>query len=467
MARPRKDEKSKNKGRNGTGTVTKSVIKNDKKERRSTQLCKICGECKKKDTCPRTQKSACKKCKDCTNKNCPIYYISIKYKAFSPQINGKREYLGCYNTEEEAQSSIDKYKNGGFIEKSSLTLFEILKKKNDIRLKANKITHNTYDRNESVRNKMRKYGLADKPIQKITTQEIQDYLNSLKDDCSQSEIDKHTNEIKSGFRYALKHKLVNESENPCDNLESVISNLPVKIARPFEVDEQKLLLDYIEEAPKLTDIRSRMDDVTFKNITKLAFYTGQRIGELLALQIGYDKKHYTSDINFDKEIFVISKTITRKNHKFVLGNCTKNSKKRKNKGLPDSREIDFNIAPPNIVNSILREQIEHSKSNPNNTQHFLFCNSDGSFINHSQVSTTLKNLCRQLHIQDDNPKGCHIHQARHSFVTRCLEAGLKVETIADLIGDTVQQVQKTYAHILKRFKEDELKKLHQYYQDNN
>lgn len=44
---------------------------------------------------------------------------------------------------------------------------------------------------------------------------------------------------------------------------------------------------------------------------------------------------------------------------------------------------------------------------------------------------------------------------------------MKVETIADLIGDTVEQVQKTYAHILKRFKEDELSKLHKYYEENN
>ena len=464
--RPRKNEQNKTKGRKGTGTITKCVLKNDKEERRSTQLCKICGNCEKKDTCPRTKKTACKECKKCTNKDCPIYYISVKYKAFSPQINnGKRAYLGSFNTQEEAQAQIDKYKNGGIVEKSESTLFEILEKKNDVRLGANKITDNTYDRNEALRNKMRKYGIADKPIQKITTQEIQGYLNSLKDDCSQSEIDKHTSEINSGFSYALKYKLVNE--NPCKNLEPVESSLPVKIARPFELDEQKLLLDYIEETPRLTDIRSRMDDITFKNIIKLAFYSGQRIGEILALQTGYDKKHYTSDIDFEKEYFIISKTITRKKGKFILGDSTKNSKKRRRRGLPVSRNIDFNIAPPNVIENIFKEQIEHSKNNTNNTHHFLFCNYDGTFINHSQVTTTFKNICRKLHIQEDNPNGCHIHQARHSFVTRCLEAGLKVETIAELIGDNVEQVQKTYAHILKRFKDDELNKLHQYYENNN
>ena len=71
-----------------------------------------------------------------------------------------------------------------------------------------------------------------------------------------------------------------------------------------------------------------MDDITFRNIVKISFACGQRIGELLALQTGFDKKGYTSDIKFDKKCFSISKTITRDKGKYVLGNSTKNSKKR-------------------------------------------------------------------------------------------------------------------------------------------
>ena len=165
-----------------------------------------------------------------------------------------------------------------------------------------------------------------------------------------------------------------------------------------------------------------MDDITFRNIVRLAFVSGQRIGELLALQIGFDKKHYTSDIDFEKEIFKISKTITRENNRFVLGKTTKNSKKRTKKGLPDYREISFNVARKGVISGIFTEQIEHSKTFENNTQHFLFCNSNGDFITPSQVTTTLKRICRKLHIQEDNPDGCFVHQARHSFVCRCLES---------------------------------------------
>lgn len=363
----------------------------------------------------------CQKCLDCKGKDCDRFYVYAPHTALSSTKGGKkRKYLGRYEKKEEAQNSIVQAQNGGFIEKSNITLYEVLEQKNRKRLEANKITPNTNDRNEALRIKMRKEGIGDKPIQKLTTDEIQNFLNNLKDTYSQSEIDKQTNEIKSGFKYAMKYKLIDK--NPTENLDNVESNLQVKVARPFEIEEQNLILDYIETNNNLTDLRSTMDSKTFKNIVRLAFASGQRIGELLALQTGYDKKHYTSDIDFEKEIFKISKTITRENNRFILGKTTKNSKKRTKKGLPDCREITFKIARKGIIKSILEEQVEHSKTFENNTQHFLFCNSNGDFINPSQVTTTFKLICRKLHIQEDNPTGCFIHQARHSFVTRCLEA---------------------------------------------
>lgn len=465
--RPRKDERIKRKSRKGSGTVTVKTQKIDRKENRLSKMCKICSECKDRTICNnRVGTKKCSKCLECKGKDCDRFYVYSPHTALSSAKGGnKRKYLGRFENTNEAQESINKAKNGGFIETSQVTLFEILKKKNCEKLKANLIIKNTDDRNESTRNKMNKYGLGNKAIQKITTQDIQEYLNSLIENNSQSEIDKQLSEIKSGFSYAIKHHLI--FENPCKDLTPVESKLPVKIARPFELNEQNLILEYIETNDNLTDIRSSMDSITFKNIVRLSFATGQRIGEILALQTGYDEKHYTSDIDFDKMIFKISKTITRENHKFVLGNTTKNVKKRKRKGLPDYREISFNIARQDVIKNIFEEQIEHSKTFLNNKQHFLFCNNNGDFITPSQVTSTFKRICRKLHIQEDNPDGCFIHQARHSFVTRCLEAGMKVETIAELIGDTVEQVQKTYAHILKRFKEDELSKLHNYYDEKN
>lgn len=417
MARPRKDEKIKAIGRKGTGTISKGKQKILRKKRKS-KMCKICSECKDRSLCNNREGSdKCDKCKECLDKNCDRFYIYTPIVALSPQKNGTRNYIGRYDKQSEAQISIDKAKNGGFTKKSDVTLFQVLEKVNNKKLEINKIKENTDSRNLAVRKKMNKYNLGTMKIQDITTVDLQKYLSSLAEKYSQSDIDKHKNEIKTAFNYAVKNKLI--TENPVDDLDYVASKLPIKIARPFELDEQNLLLEYIDTSSNLTDSRSTMDSITIKNIIKLAFATGQRIGELLALR--YDKSD--NDIFFDKEMFIISKTITKdKNGRFVLGNCTKNSKKRLKKGLPDYREIPFNIASSSTIKNILQEQLEHSKAFSKNANHFLFCNSEGNFIIHPQVTVTFKRICRELHIQEDNAKGCHIHQARHSFVTRCLEA---------------------------------------------
>lgn len=457
MARPRKT-----KNRNGTGTVTTRIQKIDRKQNRLKTICKICGECNDMSICNNrigTQK--CKKCLECNGKDCDRFYVYKSITALSPNTNGNRKYLGQFNNKTSAQEKIIKVKNGGFLEKSKITLDEILQKNDMELLKINKINQNTFNRRTASRNKIKKSGIGNYIIQNIKTKDIQNFMASLINISSQSDINKIKDELNSGFKYAMEHKLL--LQNPMDEIKSVESNLAIKIARPFELEEQNLLLEYIENEPYLTDIRSTMDSITFKNIVKLSFACGQRIGELLALI--YDKP-YNMDVNFKRKCFYIHQTITRDTKgKFILGNRTKNSKKRLKRGLSDYRQISFNIAPDDIIENIFKEQIAHSETFKNNTQHFIFCNNSGNFITSTQVTTTLKRICRKLGIQLDYEKGCHIHQARHSFVTRCLEASMKAETIANLIGDNVEQVQKTYGHILERFKQDELLKLHKYYEN--
>ena len=63
--RPKKNEQLKTRGRKGTGTITKNIQKNDRKERRLTQMCKICSECKDRSICNnREGTNACKNVKN-------------------------------------------------------------------------------------------------------------------------------------------------------------------------------------------------------------------------------------------------------------------------------------------------------------------------------------------------------------------------------------------------------------------
>ena len=179
--RPRKDIKTKN--RNGTGTISSNFQKIDRKGNRLSKMCKICSQCEDRSICNnREGTKKCKKCLECNGKDCDRFYVYAPHTALSSTKGGKkRKYLGRYDKKEEAQESIIQSQNGGFIETNNITLYEVLEKKNTKNLEANAISTSTDDRNRAIRNKMRKYGLADKRIQKISTDEIQDYLNNLKD----------------------------------------------------------------------------------------------------------------------------------------------------------------------------------------------------------------------------------------------------------------------------------------------
>lgn len=115
----------------------------------------------------------------------------------------------------------------------------------------------------------------------------------------------------------------------------------------------------------------------------------------------------------------------------------------------------------------MTEQIEISKSNPNNTNNFLFCNKDGTPITAQQLTTFLKLLCRDLNINKGIKTGCSIHMTKHTFVTRCIESHMSLKVISKLVGTSVQRLEKTYAHILDKFRNEELQLLNSHYQKNN
>lgn len=53
-----------------------------------------------------------------------------------------------------------------------------------------------------------------------------------------------------------------------------------------------------------------------------------------------------------------------------------------------------------------------------------------------------------------------MHDLRHSFVSMCIHLGASVYVVADLIGDTVEQILKTYGHLYNEDKYEIIKKIH-------
>jgi len=65
-------------------------------------------------------------------------------------------------------------------------------------------------------------------------------------------------------------------------------------------------------------------------------------------------------------------------------------------------------------------------------------------------------------------KDISTHSLRHTFATRCIEAGMSAVVLQRLIGHTdISITLNTYTSVFNRFKESELEKVMEYYKTNS
>ena len=59
-----------------------------------------------------------------------------------------------------------------------------------------------------------------------------------------------------------------------------------------------------------------------------------------------------------------------------------------------------------------------------------------------------------------------VHQLRHTFATRCLEAGISQKYLQKLLGHATPEMTNRYTHLLEEFESDEDEKISEYYENN-
>lgn len=60
-----------------------------------------------------------------------------------------------------------------------------------------------------------------------------------------------------------------------------------------------------------------------------------------------------------------------------------------------------------------------------------------------------KPALQRLGIKDENGKLPTFHSLRHTFISTCLQNGIPEHTVAAWVGDTVEEIRRTYSHLLK------------------
>lgn len=157
---------------------------------------------------------------------------------------------------------------------------------------------------------------------------------------------------------------------------------------------------------------SVVDDPVYHAFFTLLFFTGRRKGEILSLTPN-DIQH--GRIRFDK-------SLTRKT---LIENATyeiTSTKAEKEQAVP-------------VCETVQKELENFTGGAP-----FFFGGEKP--LSDNSVRRTFQKYCNKAGLPP-----IRIHDLRHSFVSMLIHLGANFMVVADLIGDTVEQVIKTYGHM--------------------
>lgn len=266
-------------------------------------------------------------------------------------------------------------------------------------------------------------------------QDIQDAKEIMKEKYSQSVIDKIWQLLKKAFSIASSpsHRLIPYNIMEDENLIKPISSKQTKKVFPLSNDERKRLLSVLDNEER---------NHPYRNIVKLTWLTGMRIGEVLARS--------SSDIT--KDGLHIHNTLTedKKGNK-ILGKHTKTY--NKSTGIDDGERY-FPIFPE--IQEILNEQLSSKLKNIHDLLFWDYKNNN--FISDVEINSWLRRINNKYHISSKN---LHNHRLRHDRITQWYESGMSLEAIQYLAGHVEGSAitQGTYIDVSKDYAFKELNKI--------
>ena len=338
-------------------------------------------------------------------------------------------------TQKEVVNKLNEVKyqmnNDIYVEKNGIKLVKIMEDIREEKLASNTISGGQYARLKWTINKIKNSKLGEMKIQDVTKNDIQEFLNSIKD-LSDSYIKKLYEQFVQAYRRAEIKKYI--TYNPMYEVIKPKSDKQTKVVEALDINVQKAFTEYLNNVS--------IENEPYKNIFLIQMYMGLRIGEVLALS--------TENIDLENKLLYVKRTLTNdKEFAIILGNKTKTYAGNRTLPIPD------------FLVPIFEEQLKYANENLYN---LIFTTND-NYIRTSEINKELKRIFEEE--LKTSSKNISTHCLRHTYGTRCVEAGMTAVVLQRLMGHKdVTVTLNTYTSVFNKFKKDELEKVNNYLTNN-
>lgn len=309
--------------------------------------------------------------------------------------------------------------NDTFIEKSNIILYDLAKEIVEDKKDSNQISSSTYNRAKYTLQIIEHSDFGKTPIQEITAKDIKIFLND-NINYSDSTLKKIYQLLGQTFKRAIERNYILKNPITYEEARKPKSSQKQSRVEALSIDEEKKLISALSNETSL-----------YKSIILLMLFSGMRVGEVLALKWSNITDNYID----------VKQSLTKdENGQVIIGNETKTEN--------SIRQIPLN----NILNEII---VAIPKSN---NSEFIFQNITPRMV-HSFLTKFNATNCIKSNI--------HPHMLRHTYATRCIEAGMNIKVLQKRLGHkNIQTTLDTYASVFDKFEGQEDDKVLNYFEEN-
>jgi len=200
-----------------------------------------------------------------------------------------------------------------------------------------------------------------------------------------------------------------------------------------------------EESPERNAITREEQSLFFNAIRKSGYYaqfalvlqTGLRVGELSGLK--------WSDIDFENKRINVCRTMTYRDKQWRV-----NTPKSK----AGFREVPLTEEALRILKGV-KEKRSGLDVIPMQYHDTVFLSKNGIPILPTTYNNALRSICKRTGIPQIS-----MHILRHTFATRCIEAGMQPKTLQEILGHaSIEMTMDIYVHVMKDTKLKEMSEI--------